>query len=768
MTCLSWGEYGAGHVDRQEANRKRKRAIHVNGDTLNGVTGDLALAYGTSDSDIHIYSPAAAKIVGLLTGGHTQGVRDFKFALPCAGREGWSIGGDAQAVQWDLKTSRPLRTIPLPYGPVSTICPLGSSIICASHQAYILDPNSESPPAKYNVATRSVHSISTRSSSSTSRRSFLAAAENENSISVFEEGSETLIGSLRAGNEVLNMDYQGASDTIVGSSKGRTLSDHPIHQEEALAIVNRDGVLELFPEPFDFGGGELHKDSESTKAKMQRRSRKSAAQFKITRQDSFKSIIPLINACFRGDQLVLAWVEGGVNIVFDMVKWRDGDSGILLMKGDMEISRGKGSTVVGAMTVNGIKNTDKSQVDESHVVVANGIGADEMSVDDQPPEVIDISSGEAESEDSDMEDASGPSPSTLSTTVPEKNEPRQSLDSDMHDSKEPREGDVSKRGLELTEEPTFGDLLKATAPETVDVQAPFVDPNAHSLVPSTDKSLRQLPSGMSLGTVLTQSLRTNDNNLLEICFHVRDLSTVRATIERLDSSSASTLLERLAERLHSRPGRAGSLMVWVQWTVISHGGYLVGVPDLMKKLVSLYRVVQERADSLQSLLSLKGKLDMLEAQMNLRKNMQASSRINDEVDDAAIIYVEGQDESDSEQGADEATQPSDVKESAAFKAAGGARTTTSSSLGDPPGTGMDADLGEEMPIDDNQRMDSEDEESGSEENMVDDEASSTEGSGDELISEETDHDDIESDSSDADMSPPPKRPAKPHGPTQKT
>jgi U3 small nucleolar RNA-associated protein 5 len=51
------------------------------------------------------------------------------------------------------------------------------------------------------------------------------------------------------------------------------------------------------------------------------------------------------------------------------------------------------------------------------------------------------------------------------------------------------------------------------------------------------------------------------------------------------------------------------------------------------------------------LLSLKGKLDMLEAQMNLRRTMQSNARAahaDDEDDEEGVIYVEGQDESDSE------------------------------------------------------------------------------------------------------------------------
>ncbi|RAL61508.1 hypothetical protein DID88_009547 [Monilinia fructigena] len=143
------------------------------------------------------------------------------------------------------------------------------------------------------------------------------------------------------------------------------------------------------------------------------------------------------------------------------------------------------------------------------------------------------------------------------------------------------------------------------------------------------KNSIQAPSGASLGTVLTQALKTNDVALLESCLHTTDLSTIRATIQRLDSPLAAILLQRLAERLHRRPGRAGSLMVWVQWAMITHGGYLATQRGLIKKLAE-------------------GKLDMLDAQIELRRSMQNRPRLDSEDNDEGVIYVEGQSDDEEE------------------------------------------------------------------------------------------------------------------------
>jgi U3 small nucleolar RNA-associated protein 5 len=146
----------------------------------------------------------------------------------------------------------------------------------------------------------------------------------------------------------------------------------------------------------------------------------------------------------------------------------------------------------------------------------------------------------------------------------------------------------------------------------------------------------------SLGTVLTQALRTNDQDLLETCLRNVEIDAICATVERLPSPLVGNLLQKLAERLHKKPGRAGMLMIWVQWSLVAHGGYLASQPQLVKQLATLNKVLKERANGLQPLLSLKGRLDMLQAQLNFRKHIQRRTADDDE--EEAIIYVEGEDD----------------------------------------------------------------------------------------------------------------------------
>ncbi len=163
-------------------------------------------------------------------------------------------------------------------------------------------------------------------------------------------------------------------------------------------------------------------------------------------------------------------------------------------------------------------------------------------------------------------------------------------------------------------------------------------------------------SGVSLSTVLAQALHTNDNNLLESCFHNTDTQIIRSTIQRLDSKLAGILIQKLAERLSGRPGRYGHLLVWVQWICVAHGGAIGGQPDVLSKIKVLYGVLNQRSKTLDSLLLLKGKLDMLDAQLGLRKQLLSEGGPVRNADEGPVIYIEGEEEdsdndSDHEEGA---------------------------------------------------------------------------------------------------------------------
>lgn len=326
-----------------------------------------------------------------------------------------------------------------------------------------------------------------------------------------------------------------------------------------------------------------------------------------------------------------------------------------------------------ARLTNGVPNSKTTRVDESHAVVAPDTKDQHYSnkVGSSPENAIGISSSDEGSEDSDGDEekveqvARKPLPNGH---LPEggdlggEDSEDAVLGAEDVDMAEPNPDKAADE--EELEEPSFGDMLQTRHPDLIDVRASLPNPMAdrQALISISGDRTITAPSGTSLGTVLTQALKTNDKDLLESCFHTTDLPSIRSTIQRLQSQHVATLLQRLAERIHKRPGRTGSLLVWVQWSLIAHGGYLASQPEVMKKLKSLSQVIRERANGLQPLLHLKGKLDMLSAQLELRRNIQLASRTvnaEDDDDEEGVVYVEGQDEdwSDSDEADEEDVQP---------------------------------------------------------------------------------------------------------------
>jgi U3 small nucleolar RNA-associated protein 5 len=361
---------------------------------------------------------------------------------------------------------------------------------------------------------------------------------------------------------------------------------------------------------------------------------------------------------------------------------------------------GQGKNGVAAVAgVNGVKNKYQGHLDQSKTVLVNG-------------DALDVSMDDADSDDEDSEDED---PSDAE---------------DDHES-EARQDQIMK---DATRDTSPSQALVPVQHDPIDVSSALVQIQPSSALVSTFTDLAHNPApGTSLATVVSQSLRTNDSTLLETCLSSSDELTISTTVQRLDSSLAAALLQKLAERLHRRPGRAGSLMVWVQWTLVAHGGYLATRPEIVKDLASLHKVISERTKSLKPLLALKGRLDMLDAQMRLRQNLQSSQKQLEGNTDQAVVYVEGEEEdsdSSSEEGDSETDESEDEEEIQV--AAKGRKTKT------PKVNGINHSLNEVASGEDNSDDDEED-------ILIDDEASVTSrDTGSDIAEDEIDIDDVDS------------------------
>ncbi|QPG93668.1 hypothetical protein C2857_001608 [Epichloe festucae Fl1] len=295
----------------------------------------------------------------------------------------------------------------------------------------------------------------------------------------------------------------------------------------------------------------------------------------------------------------------------------------------------------------------KNTIDETRASIA---GTDALQ--GSQVEIVEISSSTASDDDDDDEDISdaemeaaeqvnGSSSSGSSSSKRPNQETAAARISGKHTKNVEDEAEEESDNEETS--PSFGELLRGN--DAIDVPALLQQSASGNMTTQPARTATLLDSHQSLKTVLTQALKTDDTELLESCLHITDLPTMTNTIERIDSSLAGNLLSKIAARLHRRPGRAGTLMAWVQWILILHGGALASQPKVVHSLNGLQKVLAERAKGLDSLLALKGKLDVLERQLELRRKMQRTSGLlrhgggSDDNKDDDVIWVEGETDS---------------------------------------------------------------------------------------------------------------------------
>ena len=110
ITCLDWGYHGARPQHADASRKKRRKLVQANG-AGSSTHGDVVVALGTNRSEVELYSPAEAKVVGTLKGAHARGIVNFKFQDYGKSGRAWSLGGDEKLVEWDVMKRTIIRCV---------------------------------------------------------------------------------------------------------------------------------------------------------------------------------------------------------------------------------------------------------------------------------------------------------------------------------------------------------------------------------------------------------------------------------------------------------------------------------------------------------------------------------------------------------------------------------------------------------------------------------------------------------------------------------
>lgn len=169
-----------------------------------------------------------------------------------------------------------------------------------------------------------------------------------------------------------------------------------------------------------------------------------------------------------------------------------------------------------------------------------------------------------------------------------------------------------------------------------------------------------VPSAGSLQQALVQALHTNDGALLEACLRHSEPQIIRSTVQRLPTAYVIPFLQQLIERFQEKPARGRALMQWIKVILQVHTAYFMTVPDLINQLALFYQALDGRMKMFPRLLALKGRLDLIESQIDTRQRYAAGNDIDMEDESLANVYVEQDSDDEAESGHHE-TMASDLE-----------------------------------------------------------------------------------------------------------
>ncbi|ORZ31842.1 WD40-repeat-containing domain protein [Catenaria anguillulae PL171] len=169
-------------------------------------------------------------------------------------------------------------------------------------------------------------------------------------------------------------------------------------------------------------------------------------------------------------------------------------------------------------------------------------------------------------------------------------------------------------------------------PSAEDLQKPLAERLAALQVTASGPSASQSGTAgvidvTSLHITLTQALHSNDTDLLESVLNAPFLTSaaIATTVRKVPTQHIVPLMHAVIDRFMRTHSRAGHLLEWIKAVVTMHTGYLMTVPDLVRKLAAFHHALETRIDQGKQLLKLQGRLDLVLAQVEMHHPAQAAA-----------------------------------------------------------------------------------------------------------------------------------------------
>ena len=137
------------------------------------------------------------------------------------------------------------------------------------------------------------------------------------------------------------------------------------------------------------------------------------------------------------------------------------------------------------------------------------------------------------------------------------------------------------------------------------------------------------PKASSLAELLMQGTVSRDDDLIETALSVNEREVIRQALKRLPSTHVLAVVDAIVSRIAKRPNRALLLVPWLRILFEVQGKYLLTVKDLHSHLGTLQDVIETRSKTYRRMVQLKGRLDMVLAQVEDAEKERESANLGD-------------------------------------------------------------------------------------------------------------------------------------------
>lgn len=134
-----------------------------------------------------------------------------------------------------------------------------------------------------------------------------------------------------------------------------------------------------------------------------------------------------------------------------------------------------------------------------------------------------------------------------------------------------------------------------------------------------------------------------------------NLEDIRNTVRRLPLDNVLPLLQELLAQFDVQQARDAVLTEWIKTVLLTHTAYFMTLPEIVQRLSTLYKELDDRLTVYPKLLAMHGRLDLIQNQIDARNRKDIES--DDESDVEEVPY---QSDSDGDVDDDEDNEEDDV------------------------------------------------------------------------------------------------------------